>query len=117
MPEEKNCTEESLYFRRVGGVEYSLADSYIKLRNDAIVNFDTYFNGFSASKWFKYTKVNNVKVHLEIEGKARITLLYKEKSASGILEKCICETYFDSTEDGEFLKKSIGQSLQKVCTV
>lgn len=113
MPEEKNCTEESLYFRRVGRVEYSLADSYIKLRNDAIVNFDTYFNGFSANKWFKYTKVNNVKVHLEIEGKARITLLYKEKSASGILEKCIYETYFDSAKDGEFFEEEYRTEFTK----
>lgn len=113
MPEEKNCTEESLYFRRVGRVEYSLADSYIKLRNDAIVNFDTYFNGLSASKWLKYTKINNVKVHLEIEGKVRITLLYKEKTPSGILEKCICETYFDSEIDGEFFEEEYKTEFTK----
>lgn len=102
MPQESNCTEESLYFRRGLGVEYSLADEYICLKNNAIINFDTYFNGFSAYKWFKYTSIQNVKVHLNISGKARITLLYKEKTTSGILEKCIYETYFDSETDGDY---------------
>ena len=47
FPSTKNCTEESLYFRRIGAVEYSLADSYIRLKKNAIINLDTYFNGFS----------------------------------------------------------------------
>lgn len=101
FPQESNCTEESLYFRRIGVVDYSLADDGIKIRNNGIVNFDTYFNGLSASKWMKYTNVKKVKVHLDIKGRARISLLYKEKTATGILEKCIYETYFDSDRDGE----------------
>lgn len=113
LPDEKNCTEESLYFRRIGNVEYSLADSFIRLRNNALINFDTYFNSFSASKWMKYTKVNNVKVHVEIEGKARISLLYKERYSSGILEKCIHETYFDSAKDGEFFEKEYKTEFEK----
>lgn len=113
LPDEKNCTEESLYFRRIGNVEYSLADSFIRLRNNALINFDTYFNSFSASKWIKYTKVNNVKIHVEIEGKARISLLYKERNSSGILEKCIHETYFDSTKDGEFFEEEYKTEFEK----
>ena len=40
FPSTKNCTEESLYFRRIGAVEYSLADSYIRLKKNAIINFN-----------------------------------------------------------------------------
>ena len=113
FPSTKNCTEESLYFRRIGAVEYSLADSYIRLKKNAIINLDTYFNGFSVGKWLKYTKINNVKVHLEIQGKARITLLYKERTASGVMEKCICETYFDSEEQGDYFEEEYKTVLEK----
>ena len=49
-PSTKNCTEEVLYFRRAGEVQYCLADDYITLKEEAAVFFDTYFNSFSAGK-------------------------------------------------------------------
>lgn len=107
FPSEKNCTDEALYFRRIGNTKYSLADDRVYIEENGLLNFDTYFNSLSASKWFKYTSIKTVKVRLYIEGKVRISLMYKEKTQSGIIEKCLYENYFDSRLsgnifDGEF---------------
>ena len=107
FPSEKNCTDEALYFRRIGNTKYSLADDRVYIEDNGLLNFDTYFNSLSASKWFKYTSIKTVKVRLYIEGKVRISLMYKEKTQSGIIEKCLYENYFDSRLsgnifDGEF---------------
>lgn len=96
FPSTQNCTEESLFFRRTGGVRYSLADELIPFDMNASLYFDTYFNSFSASKWFKYTKIDNVKLCLKLNGKFRITLYYKEKQASSIMSKIVGEFYFDT---------------------
>lgn len=63
---------------------------------------DTYFNSFSASKWLKYTMINDVRVRLYIKGKVRITMACKMRTMRGVIEKCVDETYFDSAVDGEF---------------
>ena len=95
-PSTKNCIEEALYFRRAGEVQYSLADEYITLNEEAAVFFDTYFNGFSAGKWYKYTKINQVKLCLKIKGYVRISLWYKEKQATQICSKIVKEFYYDT---------------------
>ena len=111
FPSVDNCTEEALYFRRIGNTQYSFADDSVCIKKDGLLHLDTYFNSFSASKWFKYTTVNTVKIRLYISGKVRISLIYKEKTPSGIIEKCLKETYFDANEEGnvfdsEFLSEN-----------
>ena len=98
-PSTKNCTEESLYFRRVGDVHYSLADECISMDKEAYVFFDTYFNSFSAGKWYKYTNAGQIKLQLKVKGKLRITLFYKEKQASQICTKIVDEFYCDTQEE------------------
>ena len=78
-PQTGICVEEALFFRRYGEVRYCLADEYIELEEEAMLSFDTYFNGFSASKWYKYTKLKNLNICLKLQGKFRVSLLYKEK--------------------------------------
>ena len=95
-PSTKNCTEEALYFRRAGEVQYCLADDYITLKEEATVFFDTYFNGFSAGKWYKYTNIGQVKLCLKVKGNLRISLLYKEKQATQICTKVVEEFYCDT---------------------
>lgn len=101
FPSTQNCTEELLFFRRFEDVKYSLADDSILLDRDGLVEFNTYFNGFSASKWFKYTNIKQVGVHLVLEGKVRIALVYKEKQLTQIIQKVVGEFYYDSKEKKE----------------
>ncbi len=103
FPSVKNCTEESLFFRRSGDIKYSFADEYITLNKKAILYFDTYFNGFSASKWLRYTRISNVGIYLTLSGSFRITLKYKEKQPDRLFEQVIAEEYFDTgNEVSEF---------------
>lgn len=99
FPSTQNCTEELLFFRRFEEVKYSLADDCISMDEEALITFDTYFNGFSASKWFKYTNVEKVGVRLVVKGRVRISLVYKEKQPSQIIEKVVGEFYYDSKEE------------------
>lgn len=113
FPSVKSCTDEVLYFRRIGQTRYSFADNRVYIGKDGLLNLDTYFNSFSISKWFKYTTVKKVKIKLYIEGNVRVSLIYKEKTLSGIIEKCLYETYFDSNIDGEVFEGEFNSEYNK----
>lgn len=95
-PSTKNCTEELLYFRRKGDVRYRLSDDHITLNNEAAVSFDTYFNGFSAGKWFKYTRIGRISLKLRIKGCVRVRLIYKEKQPDQIFSYVVDERCCDT---------------------
>lgn len=96
FPSTENCTEEALFFRRHGETKYSYALDQIVMQEESLIGFDTYFNSFSASKWYKYTKIQNVGVCIRLCGKFRVSLVYKEKLASQFLARVVGETYVDT---------------------
>ncbi len=98
-PQTGICVEEALFFRRYGEVRYCLADEYIELEEEAMLSFDTYFNGFSASKWYKYTKLKNLNICLKLQGKFRVSLLYKEKMPTQTVSRVVDEFYCDTAEE------------------
>lgn len=103
-PSAENCTEEVLFFRREGDAKYFLADDSITLNEDALVSFDTYFNGFSVGKWMKYTKVNQVFLKIRIKGSFCITLVYLEKQMDRIYTKILKEQYYDTAGETKELQ-------------
>lgn len=105
FPSTDTCTEEEMYFRRNGEIDYSWSSEYIQLNNGSSIYFDTYFNGFSADKWFKYTSVKKIFLTVKISGKFRITLLRKEKFRSEIYTEYVSEQIFKSKthEPEEFI--------------
>ena len=104
LPSPETCTEEKMYFRRNGAVDYTWADSNIKIHPDGSVYFDTYFNGFPAGKWGKYTKVNNIYITLKFSGKIRITLVRKERVGKEVLSHYISEKIVESEGEEVALK-------------
>ena len=102
LPSTKDCTEERMYFRKNDKVKYSLADDCITIKKNGILGFDTYFNAFFADSWFCYTNVKNVRVRLQIKGEVRVALFLHEKTADGINEKCVYESYYNSEVDGDY---------------
>lgn len=96
FPSPENCTEESLFFRRNGKVIYSFADDAVTVGKYGLLSFDTYFNGFSISKWEKYTTVKQIGLSLKLQGKFRISLQYKEKQGDNMLFRVIREFYCDT---------------------
>lgn len=99
FPQTGICTEESMYFRRNGAIDFTWDKDYIGMFHNSSISFDTYFNGCSAEKWFKYTKVKKIRIVIHARGKFRITLMRKEKSLNGSDTKFLHEETFG--EEGQ----------------
>lgn len=100
FPSTKTCTEEEMYFRRNGKIDYSWGRDFIKFSKNSLVCFDTYFNGFPAEKWFKYTSVKKIFLTVKLSGKFRVTLTRKEKMGNEIYTEYVDEQFFSSQEEG-----------------
>lgn len=94
FPQTGICTEEKMYFRRNGAIDFTWDKNYLNMFLNSSVSFDTYFNGCSAEKWFKYTAIKKISIHLHVRGQFRITLMRKEKSLDGAMTKFLHEEIF-----------------------
>jgi len=92
-------TEEELYFRKVGEVEYTLSENRIRLKEKACIYFDTYFNSLSIGKWKKYTKIKNVYVTLKLKGKLKIRLVRKERIGREVINHFLNEEIVETSEE------------------
>lgn len=63
-----------MLYRATGAVDYQEQDG--SLAFEGVIDFLTYFNGFSASKWRRYAAIDQVSLHLELVGDpCTVTLL------------------------------------------
>lgn len=102
FPSLETCMTEDMYFRVKEPRRVSTLNNIIRLQKDGCMYFDTYFNGFSAEKWFKYTNIDTVSLTLKIKGSVRITLLRKERNGSGADTEYISEQLCTAVEPKEF---------------
>ena len=106
LPSTDTCTEETMYFRREGDVFFSWCTDWIDIHPKGIVDFDTYFNGFSAEKWMKYTKVKTVFLTVKVKGYVCLTMMRKEKQGEKILTEFtnehLCVTQNDEVREFTF---------------
>lgn len=96
FPKPGICTIEPLYFRRNEKAFYDWTADIIHIDRDGIVEFDTYFNGISAEKFFKYTIVKQILVKLFLRGKFIVTLIRKEKLENNINVEYIDEVVINT---------------------
>lgn len=94
FPQTGICTEENMYFRRKGNVDFTWDRNDVLMFQGSSISFDTYFNGCSAEKWFKYTKIKKIQIKLKAEGVFRITLMRKEKFMNEDMTKFLHEEVF-----------------------
>ena len=99
FPKPGVCTMEPLYFRRNDKAFYDWTADVIHFDRDGIAEFDTYFNGISAEKFFKYTKIKQIFIKLKLKGVFRVTLMRKEKLGDNIIVEFIDETVIST--DGQ----------------
>ena len=66
FPSKTSSTEKALFFRFKG--EAKPDTNKIHIKEGKTVSLETYFNAFSIGKWMKYTKLNNLHLHLDIDG-------------------------------------------------
>ena len=69
FPSTSTCTNELMYFRKSSNVNKPLSTDFMKLDENDHVSFDTYFNSFSAEKWYKYTTLKKIKALFETAGR------------------------------------------------
>lgn len=112
FPQIGRCTEKELYFRLNKDKDFLLeekkafyySNKQVLLFNcGGLVWFDTYFNSFSAEKWFKYTVIKNVSLKIKLSGRFRIILLTKEKVQNTTAEKIVFEKIVEAEEAAEFV--------------
>lgn len=68
LPHIGICTEEELYFRKRGNTFFNWKERKFELNTGGILDFDTYFNMFSAGKWYKYTMIQDFGIRLRLRG-------------------------------------------------
>lgn len=98
LPSTQTSTEENMYFRRNEFVEYSWCSDFIEIGEKGNVFFDTYFNGFSAEKWYKYTDIKQLYLTVKIQGSVRVTIMRKEKVGADIFTE-YCGEYLCTSEE------------------
>ena len=75
FPEPEICTEHTLYFRETGATGFSQTRREIWLGEGGAIDFDTYFNLFSLSKWLKACNLSTIFLELHGHGRAELQVL------------------------------------------
>ncbi len=73
FPNREICDEVQMYYN---GKDFAGDSSKIIIKKGGVLDGDTYFNSFSIKKWNKYTKLDKLKVSLDVEGKCKLSVCY-----------------------------------------
>lgn len=106
FPKPGICTDEPMYFRRNERASYAWSEDYISFDRDGAAEFDTYFNGLSAEKLFRYTSVQKIYLKVKLNGVFRITLMRKEKMGHSLYTEFVRETVV--TSEGRLYEFTFG---------
>lgn len=68
--------EPELFFQGIDS--QNVAEDKVFIPSGATVSLETYFNAFSIGKWTEYTKLDNLALHLEIQGDIEIKAYHAE---------------------------------------
>ena len=89
------------FFRRKADIRYdnaALRRAYYDPETRALhlaswqrAGFDTYFNCFSVGKWNKYTRLDNLKLRIELKGSFQVTVLHMYSMYTEPFEHAFCE--------------------------
>jgi hypothetical protein len=103
-PQEKvpgELTHYERFFRRRADIHYdnaALRRAYYDPETRALhlaswqrAGFDTYFNCFSVGKWNRYTRLDNLKLRIELKGSFQVTLLHMYSMYTEPFEHAFCE--------------------------
>ena len=106
FPKPGICTDEPMYFRRNERASYAWSEDYISFDRDGAAEFDTYFNGLSAEKLFRYTSVQKIYLKIKLNGVFRLTLMRKEKMGHSLYTEFVRETVV--TSEGRLYEFTFG---------
>lgn len=66
---------KDLYYKGKKYSDRNIEEVGILIYKDGSMTFDTYFNAFSIKKWKKYTRIKNLELEIETQGKYKITVM------------------------------------------
>ncbi len=92
FPKYGICKNFDLYYRGRSDAYVDSLGHIIATRNEEF-KFDTYFNGFSAYKWHKYTKVCNVGITLDYSGSFKLILIRSVRNSNRTVEEIPIDEY------------------------
>ena len=76
MPDDPKNADYMRYDELAGRhVYYSPEERAVRADRWQYLNFDTYFNSFAVAKWRKYTRLDNLKLQLELKGRFHVQVL------------------------------------------
>lgn len=78
------CDNSDLYFHIEG--KYKENKEGILLLENTIFSTDTYYSSLSIGKWRKYCDIEKIKLNINMQGKALITVMHSSINAKGDLE-------------------------------
>lgn len=110
FPNYDTCARYEMYFRMAGeaGVDgaagedgrpggaagkrayYDPEERAVHLAGWQRLGFDTYFNCFSVAKWHRYTRLDNLKLRLELKGGFQVTLTHMYSMYTEPFENAFC---------------------------
>lgn len=97
---EKGESHKELFYKNCN-VVYDKEEKIGYIAKYSNVEFTTYFNSFSQTKWKKYTDMKSVSLHLNIIGKFRIKLVGYSFMEGCIQQFVLGDAKFDNKEDRE----------------
>ena len=104
FPDMNVCSEEKLYFNLENTEgRYLYSDKKIILDCGAIVDFTTYFNSFSSTKWIKYTDIKDVKLWLKFKGSAFVEIIELNSDGAKIVDLF----YIESDRETNFIREIV----------
>lgn len=96
FPKPEVCSEEAMYFRRSGAVNYFFASDAITVHNGGRIDFNTYFNSFSMGKWNKYTYAKKVSLTVSFSGTFLLTLIKEDRVIENTVKTVLHENIISS---------------------
>lgn len=100
FPNQNICDETELYYRNLTGT-VELQENHLVMEAGSKMNFFTYFNAFSASKWQKYTTAGEIMLALTCRGKGTITLCQATMQGENLTKKALKNYPVNATEPKE----------------
>lgn len=102
------------YMRLDEGILYRVNDTFVHMDAGLSADFNTYFNGFSVSKWQKYTKVRDVVLRVYLKGHFLLRTFHEFRQDNQNQRVPLAEVEFDSRSAGtDYVEVDIPHNLTK----
>lgn len=93
--DKNGVQEEELFYHKELNGATGVFNKVLKISKGDIIDFNSYFNAFSCSKWKKYTDVHSVSLILKLKGTGKIELYHNKIMYGQVISHLINTFDFD----------------------